>query len=87
MDVRIWNWEIRPAKFGLSGDRQSQSFYTKDLAHNIENCHYKKMFKAIEDISARLALGDILYTNTIAGGIIFEDFVAMFYFSNTDVAQ
>jgi hypothetical protein len=35
----------------------------------------------------RLGLKNILYANTIASGIIFEDFVAMFYFSNTNVAQ
>jgi hypothetical protein len=45
------------------------------------------IFKAIKEISVRLVLGDILYANTIAGGIIFEDFVAVLYFSNTYVAQ
>ena len=65
----------------------SQKFNTMDLRPNIENCHYKYIFKAGEDISVRLALGDILYTNTIAGRIIFEDFVAMFYFSNAYIAQ
>ena len=45
------------------------------------------IFKAIEEISVRLVLGDILYANTIAGGIIFEDFVAVLHFSNTYVAQ
>ena len=47
---------------------------------------YDAIFKAVEEISGRLVFKKILYANTIAGGIIFEDFVAMFYFSNTYVA-
>jgi hypothetical protein len=54
---------------------------------NVLNCPYNTIFKAVEEISGRLVLGDILYANTIAGGIIFEDFVAVLHFSNTYVAQ
>ena len=48
---------------------------------------YDAIFKAIEELSVRLILGNILYANTIEGGIILKDFVAMFYFSNTYIAQ
>ena len=58
-------------------------FNVIDLKPNIVNCPYNTIFKAMEEISVRLVLGNILYANTITGGIIFEDFVAMFYFSNT----
>ena len=61
-------------------------FNLMDLKLSIVNCP-SMIFKAIEEISVRLVLGNILYTNTIEGGIIFEDFVAMFYFSNTYVVQ
>ena len=86
MDIRGWNREIKSAKVSFSGSGTSRMFNVMDLKPNIVNCP-STIFKAIEEISVRLVLRNILYTNTIEGGIIFEDFVAMFYFSNTYVAQ
>ena len=87
IDIRIWNHEIKPALVGFVGDGNSRMFNVIDMEPNILNWHYSTIFKGVEEISGRLVLGDILYANTIAGGIIFEDFVAVLYFSNTYVAQ
>jgi hypothetical protein len=35
----------------------------------------------------KLVLRNIIYANTIAAGILFEDFVAMLNFSNKNVRQ
>ena len=87
MDIRMLNHRIELNLDGFIGDGTSRMFTVIDMKPKVLNCPYNTIFKAIERIYVRLVLGDILYANTIAGGIIFEDFVAVLYFSNTYVAQ
>ena len=68
-------------------ERDFSNFNVIDMKPKVLNCPYNTIFKAVEEISVRLVLGDILYANTIAGGIIFEDFVAVLYFSKTNVTR